>query len=147
MIERTCRLSGERFLIEREDLEFYAKMGVISDEQLEALKNFCLPELDSGSKNFEIPDHPKGTSIFIPTKSVKNLGAARKDNVVEIEKIPAELLVGLPTLCPLERMRRRLSFRNERVLYFRKCDITEEKIISILSGNLSVSQQMDRRRN
>mgnify|MGYP007079508156 CR=1 FL=1 len=32
-------------------------------------------------------------------------------------------------------MRRRLSFRNERVLYFRKCDITEEKIISIYNEN------------
>jgi len=29
-----------------------------------------------------------------------------------------------PTLCPEERQRRRLSFRNERNLYKRTCDLT-----------------------
>jgi hypothetical protein len=38
-----------------------------------------------------------------------------------------------PTLCPEERQRRRLSFRNERKLYRRKCDATGENIISIYS--------------
>ena len=36
-----------------------------------------------------------------------------------------------PTLCPEERQRRRLSFRNERKLYRRKCDATGRSIISI----------------
>ncbi len=36
-----------------------------------------------------------------------------------------------PTLSPEERMRRRLSFRNERVLYKRKCDLSGKSIISI----------------
>ncbi|MEI7477826.1 MAG: hypothetical protein WCJ81_04935 [bacterium] len=31
-----------------------------------------------------------------------------------------------PTLCPEERQRRRLLFRNERKLYKRKCDATGE---------------------
>ncbi len=39
--------------------------------------------------------------------------------------------VGLPTLCPEERARRRLSWRNERKLYQRKCDATGKKIVSI----------------
>jgi hypothetical protein len=38
-----------------------------------------------------------------------------------------------PTLCPEERQRRRLMFRNERKLYKRKCDATGKQIISIYS--------------
>lgn len=43
--------------------------------------------------------------------------------------------VPLPTLCPEERQRRRLSFRNERNLYHRKCDFTGQKIISNISAD------------
>jgi len=39
-------------------------------------------------------------------------------------------LVPSPTLCPDERMRRRLAFRNERYLYTRTCDATGKEIIS-----------------
>jgi len=38
-----------------------------------------------------------------------------------------------PTLCPQERQRRRLAWRNPRTLYKRKCDATGENIISIYS--------------
>ena len=38
-----------------------------------------------------------------------------------------------PSLCPDCRQQRRLSFRNERKLYKRKCDATGENIISIYS--------------
>ena len=38
-----------------------------------------------------------------------------------------------PTLCPEERQRRRLSFRNERNLYRRTCDASGKQIISIYS--------------
>ncbi|MFA5917615.1 MAG: hypothetical protein WC850_05280 [Candidatus Gracilibacteria bacterium] len=38
-----------------------------------------------------------------------------------------------PTLCPDCRQQRRLSFRNERNLYRRKCDATGKQIISIYS--------------
>src|SRR3989304_5531969 len=41
--------------------------------------------------------------------------------------------VPLPTLCPEERQRRRLAFRNERKLYHRKCDFTGKEIISTYS--------------
>ena len=36
-----------------------------------------------------------------------------------------------PTLCPEERSRRRMLFRNDRKLYKRKCDATGETIISM----------------
>lgn len=39
--------------------------------------------------------------------------------------------VPAPSLCPDDRQRRRLSFRNERNLYHRKCDSCEKQIISI----------------
>ncbi len=38
-----------------------------------------------------------------------------------------------PTLCPEERQKRRLSFRNERKLYKRKCDKSGRDILSIYS--------------
>ncbi len=38
-----------------------------------------------------------------------------------------------PTLCPEERQRRRLAFRNERKLYKRKCDFVGNDIVSIHS--------------
>ena len=41
-----------------------------------------------------------------------------------------------PTLCPDERQRRRLAFRNERKLYKRMCDATGRQIISIYSENM-----------
>ncbi|MDD5769472.1 MAG: hypothetical protein PHE25_00745 [Candidatus Gracilibacteria bacterium] len=40
-----------------------------------------------------------------------------------------------PSLCPDCRQQRRLSFRNERKLYKRKCDATKKDIISIYSPN------------
>ncbi len=38
-----------------------------------------------------------------------------------------------PTVCPEERQRRRLSFRNERKMYKRKCDFSGKEIISVYS--------------
>ena len=42
-------------------------------------------------------------------------------------------LIPTPTLCPDCRQQKRLSFRNERKLYKRKCDLTNKDIISIYS--------------
>ncbi len=39
--------------------------------------------------------------------------------------------VPIPTLCPDHRQRRRMSFRNERNFYYRKCDLCAKQIISI----------------
>jgi hypothetical protein len=44
-------------------------------------------------------------------------------------------LVPPPTLCPDCRMQRRLSFRNERNLYHRKCDLTGRSIVSAYSAD------------
>jgi hypothetical protein len=44
-----------------------------------------------------------------------------------------KFLIPTPKLCPECRMKRRLSFRNERKLYRRKCDITGKNIISMYS--------------
>lgn len=41
--------------------------------------------------------------------------------------------IPIPTLCPEERQRRRLAWRNERKLYRRTCDATGKSIISIYS--------------
>ncbi|MDR2416415.1 MAG: hypothetical protein LBD75_07665 [Candidatus Peribacteria bacterium] len=38
-----------------------------------------------------------------------------------------------PTLCPEEREKRRLAFRNERTLYRRKCDFSGKDIVSMYS--------------
>lgn len=40
-----------------------------------------------------------------------------------------------PTLCPDCRQQRRLSYRNERKFYHRKCDLTGKEVISIYSGD------------
>ena len=42
-----------------------------------------------------------------------------------------------PTLCPEERQRRRLAFRNERKLYRRTCDASGQNIISMYSPDKS----------
>lgn len=43
--------------------------------------------------------------------------------------------VPAPTLCPEERQRRRMSFRNERNLYHRVCDASGAQIISNISSD------------
>ncbi len=113
MIKRKCRLSGKEFIIEREDLEFYAKMGVITEEQLNKLLSFRL----------ERSEMEKSRSLHSSNDSV--------EMTINEEQIPRDLLIGLPTLCPEERQRRRLTWRNERKLYQRKCDCCEKVIISI----------------
>lgn len=44
-----------------------------------------------------------------------------------------KLLIPEPKLCPICRHQRRLSFRNERKLYSRKCDLSGKQILSIYS--------------
>jgi len=43
-----------------------------------------------------------------------------------------------PTLCPEERQRRRLMFRNERKLYRRTCDFSGKEIISMYSPDKDI---------
>ena len=49
------------------------------------------------------------------------------------EGLSLQLKIPPPTLCPDCRQQRRLSFRNERNLYKRKCDLCKKDIISIYS--------------
>ncbi len=100
MITRTCRVSGKKFTITADDLDFYRKMEIISAEDYEKLKS-------------------------------SSFAKASDDERAEIVKN----CVGLPTLCPEERQRRRLAWRNERKLYARKCDLCEKNIISIYDKN------------
>jgi len=46
--------------------------------------------------------------------------------------------IPFPTLCPEERAKRRLSFRNERNLYKRICDATKQPVISVYSPEKQV---------
>ncbi|MFC1810178.1 hypothetical protein ACFLZH_01640 [Patescibacteria group bacterium] len=41
-----------------------------------------------------------------------------------------------PTLCPIDRARNRLAFRNQRNLYRRKCDATGKSLLSIYSSDV-----------
>ena len=49
----------------------------------------------------------------------------------EDQKFYEKMGVPLPTLCPEERLRRRLAWRNECYLYNRKCSATGQPIISL----------------
>lgn len=41
--------------------------------------------------------------------------------------------IAIPTLCPKERLRRRLAFRNERNLYKRTCALSKRELVSVFS--------------
>ena len=60
------------------------------------------------------------------------------EDLAMLEKLSPSLLgervtLPPPTLSPIERQRRRISFRNERKLYHRKCSLTGKAIISTYS--------------
>jgi hypothetical protein len=65
--------------------------------------------------------YDKISPVFWSPPSTRGVGGIKK------YQIPT------PTLCPQERERRRMTFRNERKLYKRKCDYTWEDIVSIYS--------------
>jgi hypothetical protein len=53
-------------------------------------------------------------------------------------------LIPPPTLCPDCRQQRRISWRNERKLYNRKCDLCERQIISIYSPEKELTVYCDK---
>ncbi|MBU0648458.1 hypothetical protein KJ855_04745, partial [Patescibacteria group bacterium] len=62
------------------------------------------------------------------------------EDLIFLEKVSPEFggrkyLISPPTLCPTCRLQRRLSHRNERKLYRRKCDATGKDIVSLYSPN------------
>ncbi|MEK7547473.1 MAG: hypothetical protein AAB540_01120, partial [Patescibacteria group bacterium] len=52
-----------------------------------------------------------------------------KDDILFYKKVN----VPFPTLCPMCRLRRRMTFRNERNFYQRTCGLCGKNIISIYS--------------
>lgn len=52
---------------------------------------------------------------------------------------PEQGTISPPTICPSCRMQRRLTFRNERTYYKRKCDLTGQSIMSIYSPEAPVT--------
>ncbi|MDP2103543.1 MAG: hypothetical protein Q8K26_01320 [Candidatus Gracilibacteria bacterium] len=81
------------------------------------------------------------TETLVETKTCKHCGVSFPitDKDLEFyEKVSPvfngqKYQIPTPTLCPDCRQQRRLSFRNERKLYKRKCDATGRDIISIYS--------------
>ena len=69
-------------------------------------------------------------------KSCKQCGGAFEISEADRE-FYAKMEVPVPSLCPPDRMRRRLAFRNERHLYHRKCTLTGKQIISSASPDKS----------
>ena len=63
----------------------------------------------------------------------KNCQNCKQDFIIEPEDFNfyEKIKVPAPTFCPDCRLQRRLSFRNERVLYHRECDLCGKKVISI----------------
>lgn len=56
--------------------------------------------------------------------------------LVNDQQFYEKMQVPAPTLCPLCRRQRRLSFRNERNLYNRKCNLTGKSIVSVYSAQV-----------
>ncbi|MSU60565.1 MAG: hypothetical protein EXS52_01460 [Candidatus Staskawiczbacteria bacterium] len=63
----------------------------------------------------------------------KNCQNCKKDFVIEVEDFNfyEKMKVPPPTFCPECRMQRRLSIRNERILYKRACDLCKKEVISV----------------
>jgi hypothetical protein len=71
---------------------------------------FCSTRFDITDKDLEFYD--KISPVFPLPLDKEGLG--------RVKKFP----IPTPTLCPECRQQRRLSFRNERKLYKRKCDLS-----------------------
>ncbi|MDD5770253.1 MAG: hypothetical protein PHE25_04735, partial [Candidatus Gracilibacteria bacterium] len=109
---KTCRHCQSQFEITDKDLEFYEKVSPVF-------------QTDESGK-------PKEENSFIHLDK-EGKGDFLKSLIKDIGNGKVKYLIPPPTLCPDCRQQRRLSFRNERKLYKRKCDATGEEIISIYS--------------
>ncbi|NUJ98132.1 hypothetical protein HGA92_05105 [Candidatus Gracilibacteria bacterium] len=105
-----CRHCGSNFDITDKDLEFYKKISPV----------FPNPKRPVSLKETGLNGEKSPDSFF--ESGFKNLGNGK-----------VKYLIPPPTLCPDCRQQRRLSFRNERKLYKRKCDFSGKDIISIYS--------------
>src|SRR3990167_4120915 len=71
----------------------------------------------------------------MPDSEKKICQNCKNNFVIEPEdfKFYEKISVPPPTFCPECRMVRRMSWRNERVLYKRKCDATGKDVISMFA--------------
>ncbi len=87
-----------------------------------------MPFIPPGEKIVEKKQCPmKGQEFFVTDKDLEFYDKVSPIFSGKKYSLPS------PTMCPEERMRRRLCFRNERKLYKRKCDKTKKDIISVFS--------------
>ncbi|NUJ97949.1 hypothetical protein HGA92_04150 [Candidatus Gracilibacteria bacterium] len=92
----------------------------------------CNGSFDITDKDLEF--YEKVSPIFQRPVSLKETGLnGEKSPDSKKESELKKYLIPPPTLCPDCRQQRRLSFRNERKLYKRKCDFSGKDIISIYS--------------
>ncbi len=104
---RTCKHCSASFPITDKDMDFYSKVSPV------------FPSLPvKGGTDEERGGGGFGTWNQNPPWSPLDRGVIKY-------QIPP------PTLCPDCRQQRRLSFRNERKLYKRKCDATGKEIVSM----------------
>jgi len=107
---RICKHCRANFDITDKDLEFYEKISPI----------FPLSQ--------PFPPREKGVEKNIPLD-----WGGIKGGVLNLWNGKVKYLIPAPILCPDCRQQRRLSFRNERKLYKRKCDFSRKDIISMYS--------------
>ena len=126
--ERKCRQCSAEFPITDKDMEFYEKLSPV----------FPIASFGKEVPRNEAEDFPvsESTKLLITEWKVKILETEAGNPSPEIAGTPFQkgaFLIPPPTLCPDCRQQRRLSFRNERKLYKRKCDATGKDIISVYS--------------
>ena len=105
---KTCKHCNSSFEITNKDLDFYEKVSPV----------FPVSVIASETKQSSVSGLPY---------------LVRDDKIKDLWNWKVKYLIPTPTLCPDCRQQRRLSFRNERNLYKRKCDATWKDIISMFS--------------
>ncbi len=71
--------------------------------------------------------------MSIAKTETKNCQNCKQNFVIEPDDFAfyEKMKVPAPTFCPECRLQRRLSFRNERILYRRPCDLCKKEVISV----------------
>ena len=92
----------------------------------------CSCQFNITDKDLEF--YEKVSPIFnLETGIGKERPASDNELIKDLWNWQIKYLIPTPALCPECRQERRLSFRNERKLYKRKCDGTEKKILSLFN--------------